>query len=131
MNAILIADCIAKRFGDRRVLRSATLRAVPGELRVLVGRNGSGKSTLLEVAAGWLAPDSGSIHFAGRAYTAAHRHVLASRGLFFLRDHDLLSPALTVRRQIPIPIASWRIGSLSGQAAPSSRPRFLLAGFRR
>lgn len=100
MNPILVADCIAKSFGDRRVLTSATLRAVPGELRVLFGRNGIGKSTLLKIAAGWLRPDSGNVRFASQAYLSVGLTRLAAAGLFYLPDHDFLSTAFTVRRQL-------------------------------
>lgn len=97
---ILVADCVAKSFRGRRVLSSASLRGVPGQLRVLFGRNGIGKSTLLRIAAGLVAPDSGSVHFAGRSYLAAHLPTLAKDGLFFLPDHDLLASAFTVRTQL-------------------------------
>lgn len=100
MKPILTAECVAKSFGRRRVLSSASLRAVPGELRVLLGRNGTGKSTLLKIGAGWIAPDSGSIQFAGRAYLSVRLRDLAARGLFYLPDHDLLSTAFTVRHQL-------------------------------
>lgn len=100
MNPILVADCVAKSFEGRRVLGSATLRAVPGELRVIFGRNGVGKSTLLAIATGRLAPDSGAIHFAGRSYLRVSLRTLAAAGLFYLPDHDLLSNAFTVRRQL-------------------------------
>ena len=97
---ILTADCVGKTFRGRRVLTSATLRAVPGELRVLFGRNGAGKSTLLKIAAGLLRPDTGVIHFDGRSYLAVSLRRLAARGLFYIPDHNLLSPAFTVRRQL-------------------------------
>jgi ABC-type multidrug transport system ATPase subunit len=100
LKPILAAECVAKAFGERRVLSSASLRAVPGELRILVGRNGSGKSTLLKIAAGCIEPDSGSIVFAGRAYLSARLRELAAQGLFYLPDHDLLSNAFTIRRQL-------------------------------
>lgn len=100
MKPILTAESVVKSFGERRVLTAATLRAVPGELRVLFGRNGIGKSTLLKIAAGWLAPDSGAVHFAGRAYLSVRLERLAAMGLFYLPDHDLLSTAFTVRRQL-------------------------------
>ena len=100
MTPILRAESVVKSFGGRRVLTSATLRAVPGELRVLFGRNGIGKSTLLKIAAGWLSPDSGAIHFAGRVYLSVSLAELAVAGLFYLPDHDLLSNAFTVRRQL-------------------------------
>jgi ABC-type multidrug transport system ATPase subunit len=97
---ILVAESIAKSFAGRRVLSSATLRAVPGQLRVLFGRNGCGKSTLLKIAAGCLTPDGGAVHFDGHTYLAARLRVLASRGLFYLPDYDLLSTAFTVGDQL-------------------------------
>ena len=100
MTPTLTAESVVKSFGGRRVLTSATLRAVPGELRVLFGRNGIGKSTLLKIAAGWVAPDSGTIRFAGRVYLSVRLAQLATAGLFYLPDHDLLSTAFTVRRQL-------------------------------
>jgi ABC-type multidrug transport system ATPase subunit len=100
MSEVLRADSIAKSFGSLRVLSAATLRAVRGELRVVFGRNGCGKSTLLRIAAGCLAPDSGMVHFGGRVHERARLHRLAAAGLFYLPDHDLLSPAFTVREQL-------------------------------
>jgi ABC-type multidrug transport system ATPase subunit len=97
---ILTADSVSKSFGDRRVLSSATLRAVPGELRVMFGRNGCGKSTLMKIAVGRLAPDSGTVHFDGEAFPSVHLATLAERGLFYLPDQDLLSTAFTVRVQL-------------------------------
>ena len=52
MTPLLTADSVAKSYGSRRILSSATLRAEVGQLRVLFGRNGIGKSTLLKIAAG-------------------------------------------------------------------------------
>ncbi|MFL5569432.1 MAG: ATP-binding cassette domain-containing protein [Gemmatimonadaceae bacterium] len=100
MKPILTAECVGKTFAGRRVLSSASLRAMPGELRVLLGRNGVGKSTLLKIGAGCIAPDSGSIHFAGRAYLSVRLRDLAGRGLFYLPDHNLLSTEFTVRQQL-------------------------------
>jgi ABC-type multidrug transport system ATPase subunit len=98
--AILVADSIAKSFGERRVLSAASLRAVPGQVRALLGRNGSGKSTLLRVACGLMAADSGVVRFAGKAYRRARLGDLARLGLFLLPDQDLLSRAFSVRMQL-------------------------------
>ena len=100
MSTVLCADCVAKSFGPRRVLSSATLRAEPGQVRVLFGRNGSGKSTLLRIAGGLMQPDSGTVHFQNRPLEHARLPVLAREGVFFLPDHDLLSPRFTVRAQL-------------------------------
>ncbi len=97
---LLAAECVSKSYAGRRVLSSATLRAVPGQLRVMFGRNGIGKSTLLKIAAGRVTPDNGVVHFGGRALLSAHHALLAARGVFYLPDHDLLSRTFTVRQQL-------------------------------
>jgi ABC-type multidrug transport system ATPase subunit len=112
MSPILTADCVGKHFRGRRVLSSATLRAVPGELRALLGRNGAGKSTLLKIAAGCVTPDSGTVHFGGRAYKKTSLHTLAAAGLFYLPDYDLLSTAFTVRRQLEMIRAQFGGGNV-------------------
>jgi ABC-type multidrug transport system ATPase subunit len=82
------------------VLTSATLRAESGQVRVLLGRNGEGKSTLMRIAAGLLQPDSGAVHFRGEPLERARLSTLATRGLFHLPDHDLLSPRFTLRAHL-------------------------------
>ncbi|MBA2688334.1 MAG: ATP-binding cassette domain-containing protein, partial [Gemmatimonadaceae bacterium] len=91
---------MSKTFGVRRVLTSASLRAVPGELRVLFGRNGEGKSTLLRIAAGIIAPDSGAVRFRENVRLSWRLDQLAAEGLFFLPDYDLFSRAFSVRSQL-------------------------------
>jgi ABC-type multidrug transport system ATPase subunit len=100
MREILVADCIGKKYGERWVLHSATLRATRGELRALLGRNGAGKSTLLRVAAGLIDPDAGSVRFNGIARERARLPRLAREGLCFVPDRDLMSNAFTVRQQL-------------------------------
>ncbi len=98
--ALLVADSIAKSFGDRCVLSAATLRAVPGQVRVLFGRNGIGKSTLMKIAVGLMQPDSGNVRYADRARLTTSLAELAREGLFYLADEDLFSSAFPVRRQL-------------------------------
>ncbi len=100
--SVLVADGVGKWFGTRRVLSAATLRAVSGAVRVIFGRNGTGKSTLLKIAAGWIAADTGTVHFAGRAYLRPTLAELARRGLFYLPDQELLSTAMPVRAQLDL-----------------------------
>ncbi len=97
---MLVADSIAKSFGERRILSSATLRVVAGQVGVLFGRNGIGKSTLMRIAAGRIQPDSGIVRFAGRARLTVHLPQLAREGLFYLADEDFFSSSFSVRRQL-------------------------------
>lgn len=100
MREILVADCIGKRYGNRWVLHSASLRATRGELRALLGRNGAGKSTLLRVAAGLISPDAGTVRFNGVARERVRMPELAREGLCFVPDRELLSNSFTVRQQL-------------------------------
>lgn len=98
--AVLVADCVSKSFGARRVLSAGSLRAHAGQVRVLFGRNGIGKSTLLRIAAGVVAADSGTVHIDGRALLRPSLAQLARAGVFFLPDHELLSPSFTLGQQL-------------------------------
>jgi ABC-type multidrug transport system ATPase subunit len=97
---VLAADCVTRWFGSRRVLSAGSLRAVGGEVRVLFGRNGSGKSTLMKITVGLLRAESGGVFLDGAFVKRPALAGLARAGVFFLPDHDLLSDAFTVRRQL-------------------------------
>ncbi|GAA0301214.1 ABC-F family ATP-binding cassette domain-containing protein [Rhodovulum strictum] len=58
---VIEARAIAKRFGERIILREFSLRIHRGERVALVGPNGAGKTTLLQMLTGVLAPDSGEV----------------------------------------------------------------------
>ena len=58
---------IHKALGGQPVLRDAALELYAGETVALTGPAGSGKSTLCAVAAGFLAPDAGTIEFEGES----------------------------------------------------------------
>ena len=138
MTPILRVECVAKSFAGRRVLSSASLRAVSGEVRVLFGRNGAGKSTLLKIAAGILSPDGGAVHFREHSYLAARLPHLAALGLFYLPDASLLSPAFTVRQQLEMFRHQYNGGAVGAAAAQldmqshlDKRPDALSGGGRR
>jgi energy-coupling factor transporter ATP-binding protein EcfA2 len=50
---------VARRFGERAVLRGLDLQVRPGQIHALLGRNGSGKTTALRILLGFLAPHAG------------------------------------------------------------------------
>lgn len=135
----LVADCVSKSFNGRRVLSSASLRAVSGELRVLLGRSGEGKTTLLRIATGWLAPDSGIVLSEGEGFLRVTPAMLAQRGVYYLADGGSLSTALTLEAQlamlaqrfpggVPPLLALERLGV---ERFAATRPHLLSGGERR
>ena len=62
--AVIVADKVTKRFGDRVIIKDFSLRITRGDRIGVVGANGSGKTTLLRLLTGDLAPDEGQITLA-------------------------------------------------------------------
>src|SRR4051794_30022000 len=54
---------------------------MPGELHAVIGPNGAGKTTLINQISGLLAPDAGTIEFAGEDVTLMPVDRRAQRGL--------------------------------------------------
>ena len=57
---------LSKRFGGIVAVDCCTFSVARGTITGLIGPNGSGKTTVLNMLSGYLASDSGSIHFDGR-----------------------------------------------------------------
>jgi ABC-type multidrug transport system ATPase subunit len=121
----LLADCVTKSYGTRRVLTAGSLRAQAGQVRVLFGRNGIGKSTLLKIAAGVVRADSGTVHLDGRFVLRPSLPHLARAGVFYLPDHDILSPSMTLGAHLRL--LERRFGARSAaEAARIARVEALL-----
>ena len=78
---LLSAERLVKRFGGLVATDNVTLEVRPGEIHALIGPNGAGKTTLVGQLTGNLAPDSGTIRFAGRDVTRLPMHARARLGL--------------------------------------------------
>jgi len=66
---LLSTDRLVKRFGGLLATDNVSIDVRPGEIHALIGPNGAGKTTLVGQLTGNLAPDSGTICFAGRDVT--------------------------------------------------------------
>jgi len=62
--AVIVADRISKKFGDRPIIKDFSLRITRRDRIGLVGANGAGKTTLLKLLTGELAPDTGTVTLA-------------------------------------------------------------------
>jgi len=65
-DAVLSAEGLTKRYGDREALRRVSLSAARGELVAVIGPNGAGKTTLLSILAGIQQADEGSVSLGPR-----------------------------------------------------------------
>jgi simple sugar transport system ATP-binding protein len=65
---------ITKSFGANKAVDDVSLDFKPGEIVGLVGENGAGKTTLMSIAAGELAPDTGTVDYTKAGIV--HQHFL-------------------------------------------------------
>lgn len=77
---------VTKRWGRAPVLDALTFAFEPATTYVVAGHSGSGKTTLLNVLAGYVRPDHGAVHVAGR--------------VGYLFQDDTLFSALTARENV-------------------------------
>lgn len=78
---LLAVDGLSKRFGGIVASDAITLQLAAGELHAIIGPNGAGKTTLIGQLSGELAPNAGTIRFAGRDITALPVHRRSRLGL--------------------------------------------------
>jgi spermidine/putrescine transport system ATP-binding protein len=94
---LLAVRGIAKRFGDKEVLKSLSLDIAPGEFITLLGESGSGKTTLLRLIAGFEQPSSGEIWMNGDRLDIQPAHKRRVNTVF---QQYALFPHLSVRDNV-------------------------------
>ena len=102
--AAIEVQALAKRFGEREVLRGTDLEIAPGEFVAIVGRSGCGKSTLLRLIAGLDSTSGGSLRVDGRAVDG-----LAGDTRIMFQDSRLL-PWRSVRDNVTLGLSHDRHG---------------------
>jgi ABC-2 type transport system ATP-binding protein len=104
--AMLNAEGLVKRYGERLALAGFDLSVESGEITGLVGHNGAGKTTFVEVVTGLVRPDDGSVRVAG---IDALRQPRAARRLIGVAPQEqALYVAATVRDNLRL------FGALAG-----------------
>ena len=85
--AVIVADKVCKKFGERPIIKDFTLRITRGDRIGIVGSNGAGKTTLLKLLTGELEPDGGTITLAKTL-----------QGVMIDQQRSLMAPEKTVRQ---------------------------------
>jgi lipoprotein-releasing system ATP-binding protein len=106
---------ISKSFVQRGVvLDSLDLELEAGSSLAITGPSGSGKTTLMNIIGLLDRPDSGTIHFNGRAilgFTAQEAAHYRNRDIGFVFQNHLLLPYLTVMENILLPVYAFKTTS--------------------
>ncbi|HWV96984.1 MAG TPA: ABC transporter ATP-binding protein [Xanthobacteraceae bacterium] len=102
MTALLSIAGISKRFRGLAAVSRVSFDVQPGEIFAVIGPNGAGKTTLFNMIAGAIAPDEGTITFAGEQIQGRRADEIARRGIG--RTFQLVRPfpALTVEDNVVI-----------------------------
>jgi ABC-type sugar transport system ATPase subunit len=87
---------VRKSFGGAVAVAEVSLEVRAGEILALLGENGAGKSTLVGMAAGRIAPDSGTIAIDGVDVTGGTPKHVAAAGLRLVPQELLNCPDLSV-----------------------------------
>ena len=99
---LLSVERVTRRFGGLLAVNAVSLAVPAGGITALIGPNGAGKTTLFALISGFLAPNEGSISYAGERITALAAHERARRGI--ARTFQIVQPfaGLTVRENIVV-----------------------------
>jgi len=102
MTALLSVNGVSKRFHGLVAVDSVSFDVSAGELFAIIGPNGAGKTTLFNMIAGALAPDEGSIRFAGEPIGGLPADAICRRGI--ARTFQIVRPfpALSVEDNVVI-----------------------------
>ena len=96
----LAAHAVEKSFGDRKVVKGASLYVRRGEAVGLLGPNGAGKTTIFYMSTGLIAADRGRIELDGHDVTALPMYQRARLGIGYLPQEASIFRGLTVEENI-------------------------------
>ena len=90
MTALLSLERVSKRFRGLVAVDGVSFDVPEGSLFAVIGPNGAGKTTLFNMIAGAMAPDAGSIVFAGAPIDGLTSDAVCRRGI--ARTFQLVRP---------------------------------------
>ena len=131
-------EAVTKRFDNVVAVSGVSLDVCRGEFVTLLGPSGCGKTTILNLAAGFLAPDSGSISIAGKKVNDVPTY---RRGIGMMFQNYALFPHMSVAdnvayglrtRHVPKPERQKRVAEALAlvklEGMEDRRPRQLSGG---
>jgi branched-chain amino acid transport system ATP-binding protein len=102
MSALLTVNDVGKRFRGLVAVDRVSFEVASGEIFAVIGPNGAGKTTLFNMIAGVLAPNTGSISFAGERIEGLSPDKICRRGIGRTFQIVRPFPALTVEDNVVI-----------------------------
>jgi lipopolysaccharide export system ATP-binding protein len=96
----LAAHAVEKSFGDRKVVKGASLYVRRGEAVGLLGPNGAGKTTIFYMITGLIAADRGKVELDGHDVTTLPMYQRARLGIGYLPQEASIFRGLTVEENI-------------------------------
>jgi branched-chain amino acid transport system ATP-binding protein len=102
MTALLTLDRVSKRFRGLVAVDAVSFAVPQGAIFAVIGPNGAGKTTLFNMVAGAMAPDTGTITFAGKPVQGLTADAICRRGV--ARTFQIVRPfpALSVEDNVII-----------------------------
>ncbi len=91
---------IGKKYGNRLVLRKASLTLKKGEVVGLLGPNGAGKTTCFYIISGLIKPDYGHVTLDGQDITNLPMYHRSQLGIGYLPQESSVFRGLTVAQNI-------------------------------
>jgi putative ABC transport system ATP-binding protein len=126
MSTLALRDVVKHYPGGGETVRAVdgvSLEVPAGELVALYGPSGSGKTTLLLLAAGLMAPDSGSVLFDGRdigglSSRESARYRLLDVGFVFQSFHLMPGASALDNALIKLPVSGYTVREAREKSIP-------------
>lgn len=100
--AVLQAEDLCKRYGQREVVHDIGLSVSQGEVVGLLGPNGAGKTTTFYMLVGIIKPNGGRVRLDDNELASLPLHDRARLGLSYLPQESSVFRKLTVRQNLEI-----------------------------
>lgn len=106
LKPVIVVNKINKSFGENHVLRDFSMKVVPGENLVILGKSGSGKSVLIKCIINLMQADSGQIIVLDQDINNLDQDELDKlrAKVGFLFQSNALYDSMTVRENLEFPL---------------------------